>query len=128
LLADPRPAQRSFAMPIVIEDLEGGITKVVLSGRIDIAGAAQIDMPMSIVGGSKRNVVIDLSAVEFIASLGLRSIVLGGKAILSKKGKVVLLSPTPAVEEVITTSGIDQLFKIYRDEWAAIAAVTPDPA
>ncbi len=115
-------------MPIVIEDLEGGITKVVLSGRIDIAGAAQIDMPMSIVGGSKRNVVIDLSEVTFIASLGLRSIVLGGKAVLSKKGKVVLLSPTPAVEEVITTSGIDQLFKIYRDEWAAIAAVSPDPA
>jgi len=76
----------------------------------------------------QRNVVIDLSAVTFIASLGLRSIVLGGKAVLSKKGKVVLLSPTPPVEEVITTSGIDQLFKIYHDEWAAIAAVSPDPA
>lgn len=114
-------------MPIVIEDLEGGITKVVLSGRIDIAGAAQIEMPMSIVGGSKRNVVIDLSEVNYIASLGLRSIVLCGKTILGKKGKAVLLSPTPAVEEVITTSGIDQLFKIYHDEWAAVAAVTPDP-
>jgi len=115
-------------MPIVIEDIEGGITKVVLSGRIDIAGAAQIDMPMSIVGGTKRNVVVDLSEVEFIASLGLRSIVLSGKAVLSKKGKIVLLSPRPAVEEVITTSGVDELFKIYRDEFAAIAAVAPDPA
>jgi anti-sigma B factor antagonist len=115
-------------MPIVIEDLEGGITKVVLSGRIDIAGAAQIDMPMSIVGGTRRNVVVDLSEVEFIASLGLRSIVLSGKAVLSKKGKIVLLSPRPAVEEVITTSGVDELFKIYRDEFAAIAAVAPDPA
>ncbi|MDE8349715.1 MAG: STAS domain-containing protein [Acidocella sp.] len=112
-------------MPIVIEDLAGGITKVVITGRIDIAGAADIDMPMSIVGGSRRNVVIDLSGVDFMASLGLRSIVLSGKAIMSKGGKVALLSPQPAVEEVITTSGIDELIAIYTDEAAAIAAVSP---
>ena len=112
-------------MPIVIEDLAGGITKVVITGRVDIAGAAAIDMPMSIVGGSRRNVVIDLSGVDFMASLGLRSIVLSGKAIMSKGGKVALLSPQPAVEEVITTSGIDELIAIYKDEAAAIAAVSP---
>ncbi len=112
-------------MPIVIEDLAGGITKVVITGRIDIAGAAAIDMPMSIVGGSRRHVVIDLSGVDFMASLGLRSIVLSGKAIMSKGGKVALLSPQPAVEEVITTSGIDELIAIYKDEAAAIAAVSP---
>jgi anti-sigma B factor antagonist len=115
-------------MPIAIEDLAGGITKVVLSGRIDIAGASEIDMPMSIVGGTRRNVIIDLSGVDFMASLGLRSIVLSGKAIMSKKGKVVLLSPQPAVEEVIVTSGIDELISIVTSEDAAIAAVTPDPA
>jgi len=115
-------------MPIAIEDLAGGITKVVLSGRIDIAGASEIDMPMSIVGGTRRNVIIDLSAVDFMASLGLRSVVLSGKAIMSKKGKVVLLAPQPAVEEVIVTSGIDELIAIVRTEDAAIAAVTPDPA
>lgn len=110
-------------MPIVIEDLADGVTKVVLSGRIDIAGASEIDMPMSVVGGSRRAVVVDLSGVEFMASLGLRSIVLSGKAIMSKGGKVVLLSPQRAVEEVITTSGIDELIPIYQDEVAAIAAV-----
>ncbi len=112
-------------MPIKIEDLADGVTKVVISGRIDIAGAAEIDMPMSIVGGSRRHVVVDLSGVEFMASLGLRSIVLSGKSIMSKGGKVVLLSPQPAVEEVITTSGIDELIPIYKDEAAAVAAVTP---
>ena len=110
-------------MPIVIKDLTDGVTKVVLSGRIDIAGASEIDLPMSVVGGSRRAVVLDLSGVEFMASLGLRSIVLSGKAIMSKGGKVVMLSPQPAVEDVITTSGIDELIPIYQDEVAAIAAV-----
>jgi anti-sigma B factor antagonist len=112
-------------MPIVLEDLAGGVTKVVLSGRIDIAGASEIDMPMSIVGGSRRAVVVDLSGVSFMASLGLRSIVLSGKSILSKGGKIVLLSPQPAVEEVITTSGVDELFPIHRNEAEAVAAVSP---
>jgi anti-sigma B factor antagonist len=112
-------------MPIVIEDLDGGVTKVILSGRIDIAGAAEIDMPMSIVGGSRRAVVVDLSGVDFMASLGLRSVVLSGKAIMNKGGKVVLLSPQPGVLEVITTSGIDELIPVYDDLVAALAAVSP---
>jgi anti-sigma B factor antagonist len=115
-------------MPIAIEDLDGTVTKVVLSGRIDIAGAHEIDMPMSIVAGSKRAVVIDLSKVEFLASMGLRSIVVSAKSIMSKRGKVVLLAPQPAVEEVITVSGIDTLIAICRDEAEAISAVTPAPA
>lgn len=110
-------------MPIVIEKIDGKVVKVILSGRIDIAGALEIDMPMSVVAGANNAVVIDLSSVEFIASLGLRSIVLGAKAIINRNGKVVLLSPQQLVEEVITVSGINDLIPIYHDEAAAIAAV-----
>ena len=110
-------------MPILIQDLEGPVTRVVLSGRIDIAGAQEIDMPMNLVGGSKRSVVIDLSAVEFMASMGLRSVVLAARAILSKKGRVVLLSPNAQVEDVLRTSGIDELIPIHFVEAEAIAAV-----
>jgi anti-anti-sigma factor len=111
-------------MPIEIQDLEGNVTKVVISGRVDIAGAREIEMPMAVVAGSRRAVVIDLSAVEFMASLGLRGIVVSAKSIFSKRGKVVLLSPRPEVEEVIVTTGIDDLIPIFHDEGAAIAAVT----
>jgi len=110
-------------MPIVIQDLENGVAKVVLTGRIDIAGAQEIDMPMSVVGGSRRAVVIDLSGVDFMASMGLRCLVLAAKSIQSKRGRVVLLSPQPLVQEVIQTSGIDELIPIHHDEAAAIAAV-----
>ena len=114
-------------MPIAIVDLPGNVTKVVLSGRIDIAGAQEIDMPMSIVAGSKRAVVIDLSAVDFMASMGLRHLVVCAKSIASKRGKVVLLAPRPSVEEVIRVSGIDSLIPIHGDEASAVAAVAPTP-
>jgi anti-sigma B factor antagonist len=111
------------AMPITIQELDGNVTKVVISGRIDIAGARELEMPMAIVAGSRRAVVVDLSAVDFMASLGLRGIVVSAKSIISKRGKIVLLSPQPQVEEVITTTGIHELIAIYHDEPAAIAAV-----
>ena len=114
-------------MPISIQLLEGNVTKVILSGRIDIAGSREIEMPMAVVAGSRRAVVVDLSGVEFMASLGLRGIVVSAKSIISKRGKIVLLSPRPRVEEVITTTGIDELIPIYHDEAAAIAAVIATP-
>jgi anti-sigma B factor antagonist len=110
-------------MPIEIQRLADNVTKVVLSGRIDIAGAREIDMPMSVVAGASRAVVIDLSAVEFMASMGLRSLVVCAKSVIGKGGRAVLLAPQPAVEEVITVSGVDELIPIHRDEPAAIAAV-----
>jgi anti-anti-sigma factor len=113
-------------MSIELQELDNGVTKVVLTGRIDIAGSARIEMPMSVVGGSRRAVVIDLSAVEFMASLGLRSIVLCAKSIQIKRGRVVLLSPRPLVAEVIQTSGVDELIPVFDTESDAIAAVMPD--
>jgi anti-anti-sigma factor len=110
-------------MPIEVHELDGNVTRVVLSGRIDIAGARELEMPMAVIAGSRRAVVVDLSDVEFMASLGLRGIVISAKSIISKRGKVVLLFPQPQVEEVITTTGIHQLIPIYHDERAAIAAV-----
>lgn len=110
-------------MPIAIQEMADGVTRVVLSGRIDVAGAAAIDLPMSVVGGSRRAVVVDLAGVEFMASMGLRALVSCAKAVQSKKGRIVLLAPRPPVEEVIVTSGIDELIAIHHDEGAAVTAV-----
>lgn len=41
-------------MQISIEELEGGATRVVLDGRLDIAGAQAIDLRMNVVAGSKK--------------------------------------------------------------------------
>ena len=110
-------------MPIAVHDLEGGVTRVVLSGRIDIAGAQEIDMRMGIVAGSRRAVVIDLSGVSFIASMGLRCLVSAAKTVNNKQGRMVLLSPNAHVETVIKTTGIDTLIPIFHDAEEASRAV-----
>lgn len=115
-------------MPILVTELDGGATRIILSDRIDAAGAVDISMPMYYAGETSNSVIIDLARVTFIASLGLRNIVALAKAVYKRRGKVVLLSPTPFVEEVLTTSGIIDLIPVYRTQAAAEAAVALPPA
>ncbi len=110
-------------MQITTEEMAGGITKVALDGRLDIAGAAVVDLKMNVIAGSSRKLLIDLQNVSFIGSMGLRSIVLPARAVLGRGGKVVLFAPSEMVESVIKTSGIDSLLPIHHDVAAAIDAL-----
>ncbi|SPE21012.1 Anti-sigma factor antagonist [Candidatus Sulfotelmatomonas gaucii] len=110
-------------MQISTEEMAGGITRVALDGRLDIAGAALVDLKMNVIAGSSRKLLIDLQNVSFLGSMGLRSIVLPARAVLGRGGKVVLFAPSEMVQSVIKTSGIDSLLPIHHDLAAAVAAL-----
>lgn len=110
-------------MQISTEEMADGITRVALDGRLDIAGAALVDLKMNVIAGSSRKLLIDLQNVSFLGSMGLRSIVLPARAVLGRGGKVVLFAPGEMVQSVIKTSGIDSLLPIHHDLAAAVAAL-----
>lgn len=110
-------------MEMVVEEIDGGIAHVILRGRLDIAGADAIDLGFNAVAGSRRAVIVDLSGVDFLASLGIRVLLIGARAVKSKGGKLVLLSPGENVNQVLTTAGTDALIPVFFDRDAAVAAV-----
>jgi stage II sporulation protein AA (anti-sigma F factor antagonist) len=110
-------------MQISTEELEGGITKVVLEGRLDIEGAAAVDLKMNVLAGSKKLLLIDLQKVAFLGSMGLRSIVVPAQTVHRRGGKVVLFAPTPMVEKVLNASYVNNLIPIHHDLSAALAAL-----
>ena len=110
-------------MPIAIEELEGGVTRVILDGRLDIEGAAAVDLRMNVIAGSKTAVIIDLQKVSFLGSMGLRALVLPVRAIKGRGGKVVIFGPNEMVEKVLKTSGVDTLVSIHHELQSAIAAL-----
>jgi anti-anti-sigma factor len=112
-----------MSMEISTEDLAGGITKIVLDGRLDIAGASAVDLKMNLIAGNKDNVLIDLQKVSFIGSMGVRTLVTPARTIQRRGGKVVLFAPTELVETVLKTSGIDAIFPIYHELGDALAAL-----
>jgi anti-anti-sigma factor len=66
-------------MEITISDFGDLGKRVTLIGRLDILGAGKIDTPLKELADSKTNIVVDMSGVDFIASLGMRSFVLAAK-------------------------------------------------
>jgi anti-anti-sigma factor len=108
-------------MEITVSDF-GEVGKLVtLVGRLDILGAEKIDLPLAVVAGSRTSIVIDMGEVDFIASIGIRHLVLAAKTVARRAGKVVLLDPTPAVSEVLAISGLESLLPIARSEAEAQA-------
>ena len=110
-------------MTISTESMDGDITRVLLEGRLDIQGAAAVDLRMNILAGSSKFLLIDLRNVSFLGSMGLRSLVVPAKVVHRRGGKAVLFGPTPMVEEVLKASNIGELIPIYHDLDAAVAAL-----
>jgi len=111
-------------MQLKTEIVGPGVTKVDLTGRMDIAGAAAIDLHFNVLVGSERALIVDLSEVSFIASMGLRTLIMGARSVASKGGRMILLNPNPNVEEVLRTIGIEALVGIVRTLDDAIQAVS----
>ena len=112
-----------MGMELSTHEMDGGVTRVELDGRMDIAGAAAVDMKMNLIAGSAKKLLIDLQKVTFLGSMGLRSIVLPARAVHSRGGKVVLFAPTEMVESVLKASNIDTLLPVHHDLATAIAAL-----
>jgi anti-anti-sigma factor len=110
-------------MTFASEELEGGITKVALNGRMNIEGAAAIDLRMNVAAGTAKKLLIDLREVSFIGSMGLRSLVLPAQAVSRRGGKVVLLGPVKMVEDVLRASNIQAVLPIHHEMTNALAAL-----
>ena len=110
-------------MPISTEELTGGITRVILEGRLDIEGAAAVDLEMNVIAGTKTSVLVDLQRVSFLGSMGLRALMTPARAIKSRGGKVVLFGPNEMVEKVLKTSGVDVLIPVHHELHSALAAL-----
>jgi anti-sigma B factor antagonist len=63
-----------------------------------------------------RNLEVDLSQTTFIDSSGLGALVALHKIVSQRQGKLLLLNPQPAVQQIIELTRLDQFFQIARTE------------
>jgi anti-anti-sigma factor len=114
-----------YDMPISFEDTGSGVRLIKLSGRMDIAGTGQIEIPFASAScAEKLGVVVDLSAVDFLASIGIRCLITNAKAQHNRGGKFVLfVGDNAQVAKTLETTGIDALIPMFRDSGEARAAV-----
>jgi anti-anti-sigma factor len=97
------------------ENLANDVVRSILAGKLDLAGAQKIDLKFSAVAGSSKRLLVDLEQVSFLASMGIRTLVIGSKAVQSKGGKMAFLKPRTDIAQVLTAAGIDSIIPVFQD-------------
>ena len=111
-------------MNLVCSDLPDGVRKIDLIGRMDIDGTNAVDLRLiSLVATNKYDVIVDLSALEFIASLGLSVLVQAAKTASLRGGSLALLKPRPNVRKVLVSTRIAERIPVYEELEQARAAL-----
>lgn len=111
-------------MKLQQENLSDSVSKVSLAGRMDIAGTAEIENQLAAVLTARSiSVILDLAEVSYLASIGIRALILNARAVTRRGQRLVLAAATPAVAEVLSVSGVDQLIPLYPDVSSAQQAL-----
>jgi len=98
---------------------------VSLDGRLDIDGVRAIENRFGFLTTTHRvNVIVDLSEVSFLASIGIRMLMTSARGQKGRGGHFVLAAAQPAVEKVLVMAGIDQLIPMHSEVESAVASIS----
>ena len=103
---------------------DGGAIVVSVAGRMDACSAPDFDRSCDewLAEGTTA-FVIDFGGLEYISSAGLRSLLVLGRKLSAKKGRVVIASVRDVVKEVFTISGFATIFPMVDSVEAVLQQV-----
>lgn len=86
-----------------------------IKGRMDVIAAMEYEKAiMACIQGGDRQFVVDLDALDYISSAGLRSLLTTAKKIKGLKGTVNFCNVKGVVQEVFAMSGFDSILTIFK--------------
>ena len=111
-------------MQIEIDEVEKDLRRVTLTGRLDTPGVLGIETRFvtGLVPGGK-NAIVDISNVDFIASMGIRMFISVARNMKDHHAKIALFGPQPRVDEVLESAAFRQLVPVFRNAEEAAAVV-----
>ena len=104
-------------MAIRFEDVNENLRCIFLSGRLDTAGSEEIASEFAqLAESAKGGVVVYLSAVKFLSSMGIRVLVTGAKAVQARGGRMALhVAENEVVIRTLEATGINELIPTFQD-------------
>ncbi|MBI4761523.1 MAG: STAS domain-containing protein [Chloroflexota bacterium] len=108
-------------MKLDYTELENGIRLIKLEGRLDLSGTYSIEVQfVNRCAGDGVRVLVDLSGVSYVSSVGIPMLVNAAKSVVNRGGKMAFLNPQENVTKVLDLVGIPNVIPIYYDQQAAI--------
>jgi anti-anti-sigma factor len=93
----------------------GEVRTIMITGRLDVDGTNSVATQLvELSQAPKKGVVVDLSTLKFLASIGIRALVTCAKDVKARGAKMVLVvDPGSTVMMSIKATGIDQLVPVF---------------
>ncbi len=103
---------------------EGAVNIVALCGsvRLEIAEQLKIELP-ALVTQQTPNLIVDLSQLEFIGSVGIAAIVAAQRSARGLHGSVVIVNPIQPIQTLLRVTRVDQLIYVAPSLDAARARI-----
>jgi anti-anti-sigma factor len=109
-------------MKLGYSELKNGIRLITLKGALDIHGTDEIEVEfVRRCMGENVRVLIDLSKVNYISSIGIPLLIHSAKSVAQRGGKMALLHPQRTVEDILELTGISLIIPIYQSMNTAVS-------
>ncbi|MBX9596491.1 MAG: STAS domain-containing protein [Roseomonas sp.] len=109
-------------MKFDVVEINDQANRIVLTGRLDSGTVGAVEIPFTAtIAASGRSAVLDLTALEFLSSLGIRLLLSAARVVSRRGGKVVLFGAQPMVAEVLAAMALDQVLPLVATEDEALA-------
>ena len=94
---------------------ENNISIITVKGRMDAVSAPVFEKDMSaLIAQGEYTFIINLGALEYISSVGLRSILTAAKQLKKINGEIIFTGLQGTVEEVFKISGFQSLVMLHQ--------------
>ncbi len=108
----------------IVEEKIGGVTVLQPGERIDVATAPELKAATQrVLGEGVQRLVIDLSRVEYVSSVGIGALLAAAKQAQALGGRVALAAVAPQVREVCELTGVLEFFTVHGDREDAVEAL-----
>jgi anti-anti-sigma factor len=98
------------------------ITVVRLIGSLDSNTTPVLETQLfGLIETGVRRILVDLDAVDFVSSVGLRAFLLAARKLAPGGGALSVCGPNEAVRETFDASGFSKLFRVYGNEQEALS-------
>ena len=90
------------------------VVVLALAGRLDQASADALHAAaMEVVGEKCKGLIIEMTGVDFIASVGIRALIRPAQGMALNRGKLAVTDLKPQLRDFFKLTGLDQMFNIY---------------
>ena len=112
-----------MCVEIITSELNSDISVARLSGKIDMGQAMAIwPVVETAMAGCEGGMIVDLGAVAFIASEGIRTLMRAKQAADAAGKRIAIIRPRPEIYRVFKIAHLDEVFAFFENESEAIDA------